>query len=186
MSIETRFIGLLFAMFLIGSSVFAQGEKADCRKTSAFFQKNVCSGIENNKAYHIKNLMERKSGENSLEGILFWTKFNYECFRCNEEPGFKGGSVLRKVVFENALSVAFFFVYDARVDMNFVERDGKTLVDWLRDDTEKTFDAAFEVENGTDKMYLIKQIQINQKYYNIFKNNGAKFRYELIQGGSKF
>mgnify|MGYP006969524818 CR=1 FL=1 len=131
-------------------------------------------------------MMQKKSGENTEAGVYDWVKFYYPCFRCEEEPGFRGGALLRKVVFENALNVAFFFVYDARVDMNEVERDGRTLCDWLRDDTEKTFDAAFETEDAKDKLYLIKQIQINQKYYNLFKNNGGKFRHELQVGGSKF
>ncbi len=94
--------------------------------------------------------------------------------------------MLRKVVFEDALSVCFLLVYDAGVDMNVVERDGRTLIDWLQDDTEKAFDAAFETENEQDKRYLIKQIRTGQKYFNIFRNNGAKFRSELRQGGSKF
>lgn len=185
MFIEKRIWAIVF-IGVFGCSLTVAQNRPDCRRISAYYQKNVCSGIENNKAYHVKNLMQKKSGENTLEGVLSWTKFNYECFRCEEEPGFKGGSLLRKVVFEDALSVAFYFVYDARVDMNIVERDGKTLSDWLRDDTEKAFDAAFETENDKDKMYLIKQIQINQKYYNVFKNNGAKFRHELQAGGSKF
>jgi hypothetical protein len=70
--------------------------------------------------------------------------------------------------------------------MNTVERDGKTLIDWLQDDTESAFDAAFETENESDKKYLMKQIQTGQKYFNIFRNNGAKFRHELRQGGSKY
>ncbi|MFT6210574.1 MAG: hypothetical protein ACJATE_001195 [Bacteroidia bacterium] len=77
-------------------------------------------------------------------------------------------------------------MYDARVEMNTIERDGRTLIGWLQDDTEKAFDAAFETENDQDKKYLIKQIQTGQKYFNIFRNNGAKFRNELRKGGSKF
>lgn len=130
--------------------------------------------------------MERKSGAYTLDKVQQWTKEQYDCFYCEDEPGFRGGSILRKVVFEDALSVAFFFVYDAKVNMNTIERDGRTLIDWLQDDTEKAFDAAFETENETDKRYLIKQIRTGQKYFNIFRNNGAKFRNELRQGGSKF
>jgi hypothetical protein len=179
---------LLFTIsfLIIGfSSAFAQGEP-DCKRISNGFQKKVCSGVENNKAAYIKDLMERKSGQYTLDKVLAWTAEHYSCFTCEDEPGFRGGSVLRKVVFEDALSVCFFYVYDARVDMNQIERDGRTLIDWLQDDTEKAFDAAFETENEQDKRYLIKQIRTGQKYFNIFRNNGAKFRNELRQGGSKF
>lgn len=179
---------LLVSFTLVFSSlsmVSAQSEP-DCKRISNGFQKKVCSGIENNKAAYIKDLMERKSGQYNLDKVLEWTAEHYDCFVCEDEPGFRGGSILRKVVFEDALSVCFFYVYDARVDMNTLERDGRTLIDWLQDDTEQAFDAAFETENEQDKRYLIKQIRTGQKYFNIFRNNGAKFRNELRQGGSKF
>jgi len=184
MSIKPIFLSLLI-LACFGSVSVAQND-SDCKRISNGFQKKACSGIENNKAAYIKELMERKSGEYTLNKVLEWTAKNYGCFYCEDEPGFRGGSLLRKVVFEDALSVCFFFVYDARVDMNTVERDGRTLIDWLQDDTEKAFDAAFETENEQDKRYLIKQIRTGQKYFNIFRNNGAKFRNELRQGGSKF
>jgi hypothetical protein len=179
---------LLFTvLFSLGSmlSALAQDD-ADCRRISNYFQKKVCSGIENNKAAYIKDLMERKSSAYTLDKVLKWTAEHYGCFYCEDEPGFRGGTMLRKVVFEDALSVCFFFVYDARVDMNILEPDGRTLIDWLQDDTEQAFDAAFETENEQDKRYLIKQIRTGQKYFNIFRNNGAKFRNELRQGGSKY
>ena len=184
MSIKPLFLSLIFAVAFLQTAT-AQSN-ADCKRVSNGFQKKVCSGVENNKASYIKDLMERKSGAYTLNKVLEWTKGQYECFYCEDEPGFRGGTLLRKVVFEDALSVAFFFVYDARVDMNAIERDGRTLIDWLQDDTEKAFDAAFETENETDKRYLIKQIRTGQKYFNIFRNNGAKFRNELRQGGSKY
>ncbi|MFC2175496.1 hypothetical protein ACFLR1_00825 [Bacteroidota bacterium] len=174
--------GVLILIFMGWSvAVFAQDGKSSCRSIGSYFQKNVCSGIENNKAFHIKNLMEQKSGGSNLEAVLDWTKANYDCFSCKAEPGFKGGSLLRKVAFENALTVAFFFVFDARVGMNLIEEDGKTLADWLRDDTEATFDAAMDAVSDIDRSYLIKQIRINQKFFNLFRNNGAKFRAELIE-----
>lgn len=184
MSIKPLTLSFLIAICSFG---FAEAQStADCKRISNGFQKKVCSGVENNKASYIKELMERKSGEYTLSKTLAWVKAQYECFDCEDEPGFRGGSLLRKVVFEDALSVAFFFVYDVRVDMNTIEKDGRTLIDWLQDDTEKAFDAAFETENEQDKRYLIKQIRTGQKYFNIFRNNGAKFRNELRQGGSKF
>ncbi len=183
MFIEKMIMAAAFAV-LVGFGANAQ--TSECNKISAYFQKKVCSGVENNNAAFIKDLMQRKSGQNSQDRVLIWSKANYECFYCEQEPGFRGGGILRKIVFEDALSVCFFFVYDAKVDMNTVERDGKTLIDWLQDDTEKAFDAAFETENEQDKRYLIKQIRTGQKYFNIFRNNGAKFRSELRQGGSKF
>ena len=184
MFIRNCTLSLLVALALV-STAFAQ-KKTDCGRMNVNFQRKVCSGIENNQSAYIKDLMERRSGQHNLDGVLAWTKKNYDCVYCQDEPGFRGGTMLRKVVFEDALSVAFFFVYEARVDMNTIERDGRTLANWLMDDTEKAFDAAFETEIESDKKYLIKQIQINQKYYNIFRNNGAKLRSELRQGGSKF
>ncbi len=160
--------------------------KVDCSRVGSVFGKKICSSLENNQAAYIKDLMQRKSGENTQERTMAWMRQYYECFYCDAEPGFRGGGLLRKVVYEDALSICFFFVYDARVDMNTVERDGKTLIDWLQDDTESAFDAAFETENESDKKYLMKQIQTGQKYFNIFRNNGAKFRHELRQGGSKY
>ncbi|MCF8275775.1 MAG: hypothetical protein K9J17_03490 [Flavobacteriales bacterium] len=178
---------LLACVFVAGLQFAAIAQtKPDCNKVGSYYNKKVCSGIENNQASYIKDLMQRKSASNSLNQVLAWTKEYYGCFYCDEEPGFRGGSVLRKVVFEDALNIGFFYVYDARVDMNIIERDGRTLIDWLQDDTEKAFDAAFETENEQDKKYLLKQIQTGQKYFNIFRNNGAKFQSELRQGGSKF
>ncbi len=177
---------LLVLIVALGLSISASAQALDCKNVGSAYAKKVCSGIENNQASFIKDLMQRKSSGNSLEQVLTWTKKYYECFYCEEEPGFRGGTILRKVVYEDALNICFFFVYDARVDMNQVERDGRTLIDWLQDDTEKAFDAAFETENEQDKKYLIKQIQTGQKYFNIFRNNGAKLRSELRSGGSKF
>lgn len=171
---------ILFTCVMIaGLSFQTMAQKADCNRINSYYTRKVCSGVENNQAAYIKDLMQRRSSGNSLNEILNWTKSNYECFYCEDEPGFLGGTLLRKVVFEDALNICFFFVYDARVDMNIIERDGRTLIDWLQDDTEKAFDAAFETENEQDKKYLIKQIQTGQKYFNIFRNNGAKFRHEL-------
>ena len=177
---------LFVCVLVVGLSFTSVAQKADCGRVNSYYNKKVCSGIENNQAAYIKDLMQRRSSGNSLNEILAWTKNNYECFYCEDEPGFRGGTLLRKVVFENALNICFFFVYDARVEMNAIERDGRTLIDWLQDDTEKAFDAAFETENDQDKKYLIKQIQTGQKYFNIFRNNGAKFRNELRHGGAKF
>ena len=176
MSIERSLYILLLS---VGLSVSSSAQTPDCKSVGNYYNKKVCSGIENNQASFIKDLMQRRSSSNSLDQVLAWTRQYYECFYCEEEPGFRGGTLLRKVVFENALNICFFFVYDARVDMNTIERDGRTLIDWLQDDTEKAFDAAFETENEQDKKYLIKQIQTGQKYFNIFRNNGAKFRQEL-------
>ncbi|MFT4594391.1 MAG: hypothetical protein ACI9UR_000664 [Bacteroidia bacterium] len=177
---------LLVLFVVVGMQFSVTAQESNCGGISIYFQKKACSGIENNKASFIKDLMQRKSGQNTEERVLAWAKANYDCFYCEQEPGFRGGGLLRKVVFEDALSVCFYLVYDARVDMNKVERDGRTLIDWLQDDTEKAFDAAFETENDTDKKYLIKQIRTGQKYFNVFRNNGGKFRTELIDGGSKF
>lgn len=182
MSIRSTLIALLF----IGAAWSSNAQNsADCNRIGNSYIKKVCTGVENNQAAYIKDLMQRRSSGNTLDEILKWTRDNYECFYCDDEPGFRGGSVLRKVVFEDALNICFFYVYDARVNMNIIERDGRTLIDWLQDDTEKAFDAAFETENEQDKRYLIKQIQTGQKYFNIFRNNGAKFRHELRTGGSK-
>jgi len=170
---------LPLVLFLNLALFTSQAQTSDCNRIGSAFQKKVCSGVENNKASYIKELMERKSGEYSLNKVLAWVRTHYGCFYCEDEPGFRGGSLLRKAVFEDALSVVFFFVYDAQVDMNIIEPDGRTLIDWLQDDTEKAFDAAFETDNETDKRYLIKQIRTGQKYFNIFRNNGAKFRHEL-------
>lgn len=184
MYIERILLVMLFAMTMHVESK-AQA-KVDCSKVGSLFSKKMCSSIENNQAAFVKEQMQRKSGENTHERNMAWVRQYYECFYCEQEPGFRGGGLLRKVVYEDALSICFFFVYDARVNMNHIERDGKTLIDWLQDDTESAFDAAFETENETDKKYLMKQIQIGQKYFNIFRNNGAKFRHELRQGGAKY
>ena len=87
--------------------------------------------------------------------------------------------MLRKVVFEDALSIAFFLVYDAKVNMNNIEKDGKTVLDWVQDDTESNFDAIFETDNENDQHWMLKQININTRYYNLFRNNGARLRQEL-------
>jgi hypothetical protein len=184
MFIERLLLGLVM-VFGLQFSAFSQA-KPDCKTVGGYYNKKVCSGIENNQASFIKDLMQRKSSGNSLEQVLAWTRQYYECFYCDDEPGFRGGTILRKVVFEDALNICFFFVYDAGVDMNAIERDGRTLIEWLQDDTEKAFDAAFETEIEQDKKYLLKQIQTGQKYFNIFRNNGAKFSNELRAGGSKF
>jgi hypothetical protein len=177
---------LFVCAVVIGLSFSSSAQKADCGRINSYYTKKVCSGVENNQAAYIKDLMQRRSSSNSLNQILAWTRSNYECFYCEDEPGFRGGTLLRKVVFEDALNICFFFVYDVHVEMNTIERDGRTLIGWLQDDTEKAFDAAFETDNDQDKKYLIKQIQTGQKYFNIFRNNGAKFRNELRKGGSKF
>ena len=176
---------ILVLVVAVGMQFSATGQQSDCNRISTYFQRKVCSGIENNKASFIKDLMQRKSGQNSEARVHGWANANYDCFYCEQEPGFRGGGLLRKIVFEDALSVCFYLVYDVRADMNTVERDGRTLIDWLQDDTEKAFDAAFETEIEQDKRYLIKQIRTGQKYFNIFRNNGGKFRSELRTGGSK-
>ena len=156
------------------------GQKTDCGKlTSNSFRKSVCSSIENNKAYLVKYQLQKKSGQQSSAKILRWSRENYDCIICRNEPGFNGGSLLRKVVFEDALSVAFFFVYNAKVNMNTIERDGKTLLDWIQDDTEKNFDAMFETDNANDQHWMLQQINTNTRYYNLFRNNGARLRQEL-------
>ncbi len=178
MCINRAFAPLLVS-FLMGSPTFGQNATVNCKPLAGVFSKSLCTIVENNKAFVVKDHLQKRSGQQSLAGLLKWTRDHYECIRCVDEPGFEGGTLLRKVVFDNALSIAFFLVYDVRVDMNYIEIDGRTLLDWLRDDTEKTFDAAFEAESEGDKLYLMKQLQINQKYYNLFVNNGGKFRHEL-------
>jgi len=130
-------------------------------------------------------MLQKRSNKQNLSDLQDWTRAHYHCIRCEKDAGFDGGTLLRKVVFDNALSVAFFLVYDAKVDMNYIEIDGRTLLDWLRDDTEITFDAAFEAESPKDRQYLIKQLQLNQKYYNLFANNGAKFRHQIEEEATK-
>lgn len=178
MSIE-RIATLILALLISGSHAVAQGGGVNCKPLAGVFSKSLCTIIENNKAFVVKDQLQKRSNEQSLPGLLKWTREHYTCLRCPDEPGFDGGTLLRKTVFDNALNVAFFFVYEARVNMNFIEIDGRTLLDWLQDDTEKTFDAAFEAESPTDRQYLLKQLQFNQKYFNLFHNNGAKFRYQI-------
>ncbi len=145
----------------------------------SIFEKNICSNIENNQASLVKFQLQKRSAENSLDKVKIWTQVNYACIRCKPQPGFSGGSMLRKCVLENALNVAFFLVYDMKVNMNFVEDDGRTLLDWVQDDTEKTFEEAFETENEQDKKFLMQTLNNSMKFYNLFKNNGAKFGHEL-------
>lgn len=166
---------------LSGLKADAQINEECIAKMGGVFQKNICSDIQNNKAALIKFQLQKKSGKERLGELLDWTKENFYCIRCAEEPGFTGGSMLRRAVFEDAMSVVFFFAYDANVHLNFVEADERTILDWLRDDTEKFFDAAFETEKLKDKEQLLKQITINQKYFNILRQQGAKFRHEIGQ-----
>ena len=86
---------------------------------------------------------------------------------------------MRKCVVENAREVAAFLIQEAVVDINFIEGDGLTLLDWLQEETERTFDEAFESENPNDKKWLMLGIQNNLQFYNTFKNSGAKFSSEL-------
>ena len=168
--------------FIVALGLCSQGfgQKKDCGKlTSSSFRKSICSSIENNKAYLVKYQLQKKSGQQSLAKVLKWSRENYDCIVCRDEPGFNGGSMLRKVVFEDALSVSFFLVYDVKVNMNTVEKDGRTLLDWIEQDTEKTFDAMFETDNENDQHWMLKQINTNTRYYNLFRNNGALLRQEL-------
>lgn len=181
----TRTFPMLLALLLLTATAHGQNKAVNCKPLTGFFSRNICSTIENNKAFLVKDMLQKRSGEQSLHGLQRWTREHYNCIRCEKDAGFDGGTLLRKVVFDNALSVAFFLVYDVRVDMNFIEIDGRTLLDWLRDDTEITFDAAFEAESVTDKQYLLKQLQINQKYHNLFTNNGAKFRHQIEEESRK-
>lgn len=160
-------------------------EEPDC-KTSNSFNKNICNDLENNSAILIKNQLQRKSNQNSSAKIKEWVQQNYPCIVCKEEPGFSGGTMLRKVVYENSLSVAFMMVYEMQVDMNLVEKqDGRTLLDWLQDETEKVFDEMFETENEEDKKWLMESMNNKLKFYNLFKNNGAMFTHELIAARGK-
>ncbi|MBX7181620.1 MAG: hypothetical protein K1X82_05875 [Bacteroidia bacterium] len=143
------------------------------------FLKTLCSDIENNKPQLIRNQLQLKSGQNAMPKVMKWTKENYYCIRCRPEPGFGGGQLLRKCVVENAREVAAFLIQEASVDMNFIEQDGLTLLDWLQEETERTFDEAFETENSADKKWLMLGIQNNLQFYNTFKNAGAKFSSEL-------
>ena len=145
------------------------------------FQKNICSSIEDNKAYLIKYQLQKKSNANSSDKIKAWTQTYYHCIYCKDEPGFSGGTMLRKVVFDNSLSVAFLLVYEMNVDMNYVESDGQTLLDWLQNETEKIFDELFETEDEDDKKWLLETMNNNLKFYNLFANNGAKFTHQLIE-----
>lgn len=161
---------------------FGQINEECIKKMGGVFQKSICSDIQNNKASLIKFQLQKKSGKEKLGELLEWTRENFYCIRCNEEPGFTGGSMLRRAIFEDAMSVVFFFAYDAGIHLNFVEADERTVLDWLRDDTEKFFDAAFDAESVKDVEQLIKQINVNQKYFNILRGQGAKFRFEIGQG----
>jgi len=156
----------------------AEKKKEPCNLGS-IFERNICSNIENNQASLIKYQLQKRSAENSLDKIKTWTRANYPCIRCKPQPGFSGGSMLRKAVLENALNVAFFLVYEMKVDMNFVEDDGLTLLDWVQNDTEKTFEEAFETENEQDKKFLMQTLSNNMKFFNLFHNNGAKFTKDL-------
>jgi hypothetical protein len=180
-----RILWPLCGLMLCGLAAHAQFSEASCRSLAGVFSKNICSSIENNKAFLVKDQLQRRSNQQTLPKLQEWTRLHYQCIRCEKDAGFAGGTMLRKVVFDNALSVAFFFVYDVKVDMNYIERDGLTLLDWLRDDTEETFDAAFEAESANDRLYLLKQLQVNQKYYNLFINNGAKFRHQIEEEARK-
>jgi hypothetical protein len=169
----------LLAFLFCTQANFGQESKVNCKPLAGVFSKSICTVTENNKVFVVKDQLQKRSNEQSLHGLQRWTREHYHCIRCEKDAGFDGGTLLRKVVFDNALSIAFFLVYDVRVNMNFIEIDGRTLLDWLQDDTEKTFDAAFEADAPGDKQYLLKQLQINQKYFNLFHNNGAKFRHVL-------
>lgn len=177
----------LLLFFLFASSVLGQtavtapavAKKIDPCNLGSIFEKNICSNIENNQASLVKFQLQKRSAENSLDKVKIWTQANYSCIRCKPQPGFSGGSMLRKCVLENALNVAFFLVYDMKVNMNFVEDDSRTLLDWVQDDTEKTFEEAFETENEQDKKFLMQTLNNSMKFYNLFKNNGAKFGHEL-------
>lgn len=162
----------------VATSPTASKQVVPCNLGS-IFEKNICSNIENNQASLVKFQLQKRSAENSLDKVKIWTQNNYSCIRCKPQPGFSGGSMLRKCVLENALNVAFFLVYDMKVNMNFVEDDGRTLLDWVQDDTEKTFEEAFETENEQDKKFLMQTLNNSMKFYNLFKNNGAKFGHEL-------
>jgi hypothetical protein len=183
---------LLFGFFLL-SAMVGQAQKAN-RKTNlqnpqigifsnchleTLFLKTLCSDIENNKPQLIRNQLQKRSGQNSMPKVMKWTKENYYCIRCRPEPGFAGGQLLRKCVVENAREVAAFLIQEAAVDVNYIEQDGLTLLDWLQEETERTFDEAFETENATDKKWLMLGIQNNLQFYNTFKNSGAKFSAEL-------
>ncbi len=161
------------------SAASTVAKKVEPCNLGSIFEKNICSNIENNQASLIKFQLQKRSAENSLDKVQKWTLANYSCIRCKPQPGFDGGSMLRKCVLENALNVAFFLVYDMKVNMNFVEDDGRTLLDWVQDDTEKTFEEAFETENEQDKKFLMQTLSNSMKFYNLFKNNGAKFKHEV-------
>lgn len=180
-----RSVGSVLLIVLLSIAAKAQLNEQSCKSLGGVFSKNICSSIENNKAFLVKDQLQKRSNQQTLPKLQDWTRIHYTCIRCEKDAGFAGGTILRKVVFDNALSVAFFLVYDVKVDMNFIERDGLTLLDWLRDDTEETFDAAFEAESANDRQYLLKQLLVNQKYYNLFINNGAKFRHQIEEEARK-
>ena len=63
MSIEKIFC---VAMLLVGMQFATVAQtSSDCNRVSGYFNKKVCSGIENNQASFIKDLMQRKSSGNS-------------------------------------------------------------------------------------------------------------------------
>lgn len=148
-------------------------------KLETIFLKSLCSDIENNQVHLIRQQLQGRSGQQSMPKVLRWTRENYYCIRCRPEPGFGGGQLLRKCVVENAREVAAFLAQEADVDLNFIEQDGLTLLDWLQEETERTFDEAFETQNPNDKKWLMQGIQNNLQFYNSFKNWGAKFSSEL-------
>ncbi len=175
---------LLFATSALGQTTTSTpvvAKKVDPCNLGSIFEKNICSNIENNQASLVKFQLQKRSAENSLDKVKIWTQVNYACIRCKPQPGFSGGSMLRKCVLENALNVAFFLVYDMKVNMNIVEDDGRTLLDWVQEDTEKTFEEAFETENEQDKKFLMQSLNNSMKFYNLFKNNGGKFGHEVIK-----
>lgn len=173
------FISASHLMAQTAATTPAAAKKVEPCNLGSIFEKNICSNIENNQASLVKFQLQKRSAENSLDKVKVWTQTNYNCIRCKPQPGFSGGSMLRKCVLENALNVAFFLVYDMKVGMNFIEDDGRTLLDWVQDDTEKTFEEAFETENEQDKKFLMQTLNNSMKFYNLFKNNGAKFGHEI-------
>lgn len=149
-----------------------------CR-VSYFFKKNICSNIENNKPSLVRYQLQKRSNMHSSAKLFKWTRQNYRCIKCRKEPGFSGGSMLRKVVFENATKVAHLLVVQIDVDMDFFENDRLTLLDWLLLETERTFEQAFEAENELDKKWLMRAFNNYMDFYKLFRENGARFGHEL-------
>ncbi len=187
-----KFLGIMLVCLLIGSfTAYSQpiNRKKNLKSPQigifnncsleTLFLKSLCSDIENNKPQLIRNQLQHRSAQQSMPKVLKWTRENYYCIKCRPEPGFAGGQLLRKCVVENAREVAAFLIQEAVVDINFIEGDGLTLLDWLQEETERTFDEAFESENPNDKKWLMLGIQNNLQFYNTFKNSGAKFSSEL-------